>query len=113
MIREAAASAEDFGQIDRRTSPDRLTVLRQPVLGALSAQIAQMGQKGLMRDQTGLARQLGQLLTLVEATEHADQDALAEAQRRLPAINARLLDSRLAQAMAWANNVGREQDSSK
>ena len=57
--------------------------------------------------------QLGQLLTLVEATEHADQDALAEAQRRLPAINARLLDSRLAQAMAWANNVGREQDSSK
>ena len=57
--------------------------------------------------------QLGQLLTLVEATEHADQDALAEAQRRLPAINARLLDSRLAQAMTWANNVGREQDSSK
>lgn len=57
--------------------------------------------------------QLGQLLTLVEATERADQDALAEAQRRLPAINARLLDSRLAQAMAWANNVGREQDSSK
>lgn len=56
--------------------------------------------------------QLGQLLTLVEATEHADQDALAEAQRRLPAINARLLDSRLAQAMTWANNVGREQDSS-
>ena len=57
--------------------------------------------------------QLGQLLTLVEATERADQDALAEAQRRLPAINARLLDSRLAQAMTWANNVGREQDSSK
>jgi len=57
--------------------------------------------------------QLGQLLTLVEATELADQDALAEAQRRLPAINARLLDSRLAQAMTWANNVGREQDSSK
>lgn len=57
--------------------------------------------------------QLGQLLTLVEATERADQDALAEAQRRMPAINARLLDSRLAQAMAWANNVGREQDSSK
>ncbi len=57
--------------------------------------------------------QLGQLLTLVEATERADQDALAEAQRRLPAINARLLDSRLAQAMVWANNVGREQDSSK
>ena len=56
--------------------------------------------------------QLGQLLTLVEATELADQDALAEAQRRLPTINARLLDSRLSQAMAWANNVGREQDSS-
>ena len=66
MIREAAASAEGFGQIDRRTSPDRLTVLRQPVLGALSAQIAQMGQKRLMRDQAGLARQFGQLLALVD-----------------------------------------------
>lgn len=57
--------------------------------------------------------QLGQLLVLVEATEHADGEALDEALRRLPGINARLLDSRLAQAMTWANNVGREQDSSE
>ena len=61
-----------------------------------------------LTERTG---QLGQLLTLVEATERADRDALEEAMRRLPAINARQLDSRLAQAMTWANNVGREQDS--
>lgn len=63
-----------------------------------------------LTERTG---QLGQLLSLVEATEHADRDALDEAMRRLPAINARLLDSRLAQAMTWANNVGREQESSE
>ena len=62
-----------------------------------------------LTERTG---QLGQLLSLVEATEHADRDALDEAMRRLPAINARLLDSRLGQAMTWANNVGREQESS-
>ncbi|MFT3849765.1 MAG: HDOD domain-containing protein [Propionivibrio sp.] len=63
-----------------------------------------------LTERTGL---LGQLLVLVEATEQADRDALGEALRHLPAINARLLDSRLAQAMTWANNVGREQDSSE
>lgn len=54
--------------------------------------------------------QLGQLLVLVEATERADAEALDEALRRLPGINARFLDSRLALAMTWANNVGREQN---
>ena len=53
--------------------------------------------------------QLGQLLVLIEATESADAEALAEALRHLPGINARLVDSRLAQAMTWANNLGREQ----
>lgn len=60
-----------------------------------------------LTERTG---QLGQLLVLVEATEHADAETLAEALRRLPGINARFLDSRLALAMAWANNVGQEQN---
>lgn len=60
-----------------------------------------------LTERTG---QLGQLLVLVEATEQADAEALDEALRRLPGITARLLDNRLAQAMSWANNLGREQD---
>lgn len=63
-----------------------------------------------LNERTG---QLGQLLLLVEATERDDPDALGEALRRLPGINARLLDSRLAQAMTWANNVGREQNTNE
>ena len=60
-----------------------------------------------LTERTG---QLGQLLVLVESTEHADAEALDEALRRLPGINARFLDSRLALAMTWANNVGQEQN---
>ena len=56
--------------------------------------------------------QHGQLLQLVEATEKTDPDALEEALLHLQGINADFLGACLAQAFSWANNLGREQDTS-
>jgi c-di-GMP-related signal transduction protein len=52
----------------------------------------------------------GQLLHLVEATEQTDPLALEEALHGQPGLNADVLDSCLAQALAWANKLGEQQD---
>lgn len=50
---------------------------------------------------------LGNLLRLVESTEHAETQSAEEALRALPGLNAQTLSACLAQALAWANNLGR------
>lgn len=50
---------------------------------------------------------LGNLLRLVESTEHAEAQSAEEALRALPGLNAQTLSACLAQALAWANNLGR------
>ena len=53
--------------------------------------------------------QLGYLITLVEATESADTEALSEALRHLPNVNIACINNRLAQAMLWASTLGQAQ----
>jgi len=50
---------------------------------------------------------LGSLLRLVESTEHAEAQRAEEALRALPGLTAQTLSVCLAQALAWANNLGR------
>ncbi len=52
--------------------------------------------------------QHGQLLQLVEATEHPGPAKLEEALQRLPGIKEDFLGTCLAQALSWANNLGQE-----
>ena len=52
--------------------------------------------------------QHGQLLQLAAATEQTDPVGLEEALQRLPAISLDFLEDCLAQALYWANNLGRE-----
>ena len=58
-------------------------------------------------EETG---QLGQLLQLAAATEQTDPASLEEALLHLPAISLGVLDNCLAQALYWANNLGREKE---
>jgi len=58
-----------------------------------------------LTEQTG---QLGHLLLLAQATEQTDPDVFAEAVQRVPGISLEFLDECLAQALYWANNLGRE-----
>lgn len=57
---------------------------------------------------TDFSGQLGELLQLVEATEQTDLHATEEALQRLPALGAKFVSSSIAQALAWANNLGCE-----
>ena len=59
---------------------------------------------------SGYGGALGPLLRLVEATEQADPQALEEALSQQPTINADFLGGCLTQALAWANNLGQQQD---
>jgi c-di-GMP-related signal transduction protein len=52
--------------------------------------------------------QPGQLLLLVEATEHTDLEEVEINLSGLPGINADVLSACLAQALSWANNLGLE-----
>ncbi len=52
--------------------------------------------------------QHGQLLQLAIATEQSDPELLEEALQRVPAIGLDFLNDCLAQALFWANNLGRE-----
>lgn len=56
-------------------------------------------------EQTG---QHGQLLQLAIATEQTDPQVLEDALQRVPAIGLDFLNDCLAQALFWANNLGRE-----
>jgi len=58
-----------------------------------------------LTEQTG---QLGHLLLLAQATEQTDPEVFAEAVQRVPGIALEFLDECLAQALYWANNLGRE-----
>jgi EAL and modified HD-GYP domain-containing signal transduction protein len=51
---------------------------------------------------------LGELLQLVEATEQTDVQATEDAMQRLPALGAQFVSTSIAQALAWANNLGCE-----
>ena len=57
---------------------------------------------------TDFGGQLGQLLQLVEATEQTDVQATEDALQRLPALRAQYVSVSIAQALAWANNLGCE-----
>ena len=56
-------------------------------------------------EQTG---QHGQLLHLAIATEQTDPEVIEEALQRVPPIGLNFLNDCLAQALFWANNLGRE-----
>jgi EAL and modified HD-GYP domain-containing signal transduction protein len=57
---------------------------------------------------TDFSGQLGELLQLVKATEQTDLHATEEALQRLPALGAKFVSASIAQALAWANNLGCE-----
>ncbi len=61
--------------------------------------------KEALTERKGL---LGRLLQLAEATEQAESSALDEALSLLPAISLDFLEDSLAQALYWANNLGKE-----
>lgn len=53
---------------------------------------------------------LGNLLQLAEASENADCEQIETLLAQLYGLNAAVLNNALSQALAWANNVGREAD---
>ncbi len=53
---------------------------------------------------------LGKLLQLAEASEGADPELITRILSTLPGINAGTLNTALAGALAWANEIGREAD---
>jgi EAL and modified HD-GYP domain-containing signal transduction protein len=52
--------------------------------------------------------ELGTMLRLTEALEAGDGPACSEITRQLPGFDATAINTCLAQALAWANNIGRE-----
>jgi EAL and modified HD-GYP domain-containing signal transduction protein len=54
--------------------------------------------------------QHGHMLRLVESTEQADPEALVLALDQVSGVSAEFLGNCLAQALSWANNLGREQE---
>ena len=61
--------------------------------------------QGALETRVGV---LGDLLTLVEALERDDTDALAAACARRPEIDAPFANACLSRALSWANNLARE-----
>ena len=57
---------------------------------------------------TAFSGQLGELLQLVEATEQTDLMSTENALSRLPTLTAQVVSVSIAQALAWANNLGSE-----
>jgi EAL and modified HD-GYP domain-containing signal transduction protein len=57
---------------------------------------------------TDFGGQLGELLQLVEATEQTDLQATETALKNLPGLKTQGVSTCIAQALAWANNLGRE-----
>ena len=53
---------------------------------------------------------LGHLLYLAECTEQTDMELIAEACARIPGITTEFLADCLADAMYWANNLGKERE---
>lgn len=53
---------------------------------------------------------LGTMLQLTEALESADGDTCRNIMRRLPGLDATAVNTCLAQALAWANNIGKEME---
>jgi len=52
--------------------------------------------------------ELGTMLKLTEALEAGDGPGCSEITRQLPGLDATTINTCLAQALAWANNIGRE-----
>ncbi len=82
--------------------PALLGVTMEEILAHLP--VAQRVRLALV-EQTG---QHGQLLQLAIATEQTDPEVIEEALQRVPAIGLDFLNDCLAQALFWANNLGRE-----
>ncbi|MBI4742928.1 MAG: EAL domain-containing protein [Betaproteobacteria bacterium] len=82
--------------------PTLLGVAMEEILAQLP--VAQRVKQAL----TDFGGPLGDLLQLVEATELTDLLATEEALQRLPALKAQTVSACIAQALAWANNLGRE-----
>lgn len=82
--------------------PTLLSVAIEEILGQLP--VAQRVKQAL----TERSGQLGQLLQLVQATEQTDLQATEDALQYLPGLKAQVVSNCIAQALAWANNLGRE-----
>ena len=82
--------------------PALLGVAMEEILAQLP--VAQRVKQALI-ERTG---QHGQLLQLAEATEQTEPAILEEALQRVPGISLESLEDCLAQALYWANNLGRE-----
>jgi len=82
--------------------PALLGVAMEEILAQLP--VAQRVKQALV-ERTG---QHGQLLQLAEATEQTEPAILEEALQRVPGISLEFLEDCLAQALYWANNLGRE-----
>jgi c-di-GMP-related signal transduction protein len=82
--------------------PALLGVVMEEILAQLP--IAERVKQAL----TDFSGQLGELLQLVEATEQTDLMATENALSRLPTLKAQVVSVSIAQALAWANNLGSE-----
>ena len=82
--------------------PALLGVVMEEILAQLP--IAERVKQAL----TDFSGQLGELLQLVEATEQTDLMATENALSRLPTLKAQIVSVSIAQALAWANNLGSE-----
>ena len=56
--------------------------------------------------------ELGTMLKLTEALEADDGGACSDIAEQLPGLDAWTINTCLAQALAWANNIGRENEAS-
>jgi c-di-GMP-related signal transduction protein len=54
--------------------------------------------------------ELGVMLSLTEALEAGDGPTCSAITEQLPGLDATTINSCLAQALAWANNIGRENE---
>jgi c-di-GMP-related signal transduction protein len=54
--------------------------------------------------------ELGTMLKLTEALEAGDGGACSDIAQQLPGLDAWTINTCLAQALAWANNIGRENE---
>lgn len=82
--------------------PALLGVEMEEILGQLPV------QQRVKQALTDFGGQLGDLLKLVMATEQTDPQATEDALQPLPGLKPQVVSSSISQALAWANNLGRE-----
>jgi c-di-GMP-related signal transduction protein len=104
-----AANGKDREYVDQAFMVGILSLM-PTMLGAVMAEIlAQLPVATRVQDALSeRSGTLGELLSLIEALEGDDRARLDQALRHLPGISARLANSCLTQALAWANQLARD-----